>query len=382
MNESARFEALDAWRGVCAILVVIFHFASVLPSALDGSMLVRNAYLFVDFFFVLSGFVLCHAYRDKVVNGAGFAQFVVRRFGRVWPLHAAVLLALLCAVAVIGALPHPQSLALTWHSNDYALNALLPNFLLLNALNLDVTGWNGPAWSIGAEFYTYLLFALLVLFVRRRLVALSIVLSLAALTFIFWRAPDLMNSTFDYGTIRCIAGFFVGVAAYHVYERLGRSSMRRATVLELAAIALVVAFVAGAGQGPDAVGVMSLAAPLVFGAAVVIFAGEEGLMSCLLRARPFRALGRYSFSIYLIHQPMLILLCYALWLAGYDGMEFHAAGALPSLGTGNLLLADFVLAVVLVAAATYRFIELPARGRIYRAAEIGPRRRRTVAATA
>jgi peptidoglycan/LPS O-acetylase OafA/YrhL len=245
-------------------------------------------------------------------------------------------------------------------------------------MDLGVAGWNGPAWSIGAEFYTYILFALVLLLAQRRLVAVSVALSVAGLGFIFWRAPDLMNATFDYGMVRCIAGFFAGVVAYHCYERLSRRSARNATMLEVSAFLLVVVFVACAGRGPDAVGVASMAAPLVFGTAVIVFAGERGLISLVLRAPPFRALGRYSFSIYLIHLPLLTMLCYGLWLAGHSSKIFPLAGAQTSPGSGNLLLVDFVLAVVLLSAATYRFVELPARERIYAAAGARPRRRAAV----
>jgi hypothetical protein len=55
-NNVTRFEALDGWRGICACLVVLFHFHGFSP--IYSVELVRNSYLFVDFFFVLSGFVI------------------------------------------------------------------------------------------------------------------------------------------------------------------------------------------------------------------------------------------------------------------------------------------------------------------------------------
>ncbi len=58
-----RFEALDGWRGICACLVVLFHFHGYSP--LNTSGLIRNSYLFVDFFFVLSGFVIACNYSTR-----------------------------------------------------------------------------------------------------------------------------------------------------------------------------------------------------------------------------------------------------------------------------------------------------------------------------
>lgn len=380
MVKVSRFETLDSWRGICAIFVVIFHFIYMMPSSFETSAFLRNAYLFVDFFFVLSGFVLCHSYRGKISTMRDLGRFAVRRFGRVWPLHAVVLGALLASIAIIGRYPHPDDLALTWNSNSFAVDALLPSLLLLNAMSLQGSVWNGPAWSIGAEFYIYLLFALLLLVAPRRLVPLCIGLSIGALMLIFWLAPDLMNTTWDYGVIRCVAGFFGGVVAYHCYERVGRKGPLKATVGELSAVALVALFIFYAGDGPDSVFATSLAAPFIFGLAVVVFAGEQGFLSLALRARPFRALGRYSYSIYMIHQPLLIMLCYSTWLAGYRTKAFGAPAPKPWMGSIDLILVDYVLAVVLIAAAMHRLVEVPARKSFNRLADsdLAARRRGAV----
>ena len=163
-----RFVALDSWRGICALLVVLFHVSSVISSSLEASTFIGNAYLFVDFFFVLSGFVLCHRYRDKISDRSDFWQFVIRRFARVWPVHAFVLGIFLFAIVIVNHMPHPQDLALTWDNNSYSVEAILPSVLLLNAFGLQGSVWNGPAWSIGAEFYVYSLFALVLIGIYRR----------------------------------------------------------------------------------------------------------------------------------------------------------------------------------------------------------------------
>ena len=84
-----RFAALDGLRGVSAIAVVLFH----LPLAMHayGSPLVREAYIFVDFFFVLSGFVIAHAYAARIETVASVGDFLLRRVARRWPLHLATL---------------------------------------------------------------------------------------------------------------------------------------------------------------------------------------------------------------------------------------------------------------------------------------------------
>ncbi len=87
---TGRFEALDGWRGVCACLVVLFHVHGYSP--IYSWSLVRNSYLFVDFFFVLSGFVISWNYGARLDSWSGVKRFLVLRLGRVYPLHVFMLL--------------------------------------------------------------------------------------------------------------------------------------------------------------------------------------------------------------------------------------------------------------------------------------------------
>src|SRR5258708_20049 len=91
--EAARthFRVSDSWRGIAALLVAIFHLN--VYSAIYSLDFIRNAYLFVDFFFVLSGFVITHSYAGRLGTLEGLGTFAIRRLGPLWPLHAVVLLA-------------------------------------------------------------------------------------------------------------------------------------------------------------------------------------------------------------------------------------------------------------------------------------------------
>nr|WP_198018812.1 acyltransferase [Azorhizobium doebereinerae] len=372
----ARFEALDAWRGICALLVVLFHFCFIFTSPLMDARLVANAYLFVDFFFVLSGFVVCHAYRDRLGDAASWLSFVVRRFGRLWPLHAVLLAAFVAFIGMVNLLPHPERFDLTWTDSEYSIVGIGIYAMLLNAVNLHGMAWNAPSWSIGAEFYTYLLFGAVCVLTRGRLSLAAGVLALLSVGLLAAVSPTYMNSTADFGLFRCVAGFFTGVVAYRVHEAMGER-MRRlpplaATMLEVAAVALVVLFVARAGRGPDAVRAVSLGAPLMFAAAVLVFATEGGQVSRLLRVRPLAALGRWSYSIYMGHQLVLMATLYAVWaFARWQGLDIEApvtieghTKTLYDLGgtAGSLAMLALVLsAVIALAAFTFTHVEEPAR---------------------
>ena len=80
-----RFVALDSWRGICACLVAFMNFDAY--SHFHTSAFIVNSYLFVNFFFVLSGFVMSAGYQKRLVHGFGVGKFMLLKFGRVYPLH-------------------------------------------------------------------------------------------------------------------------------------------------------------------------------------------------------------------------------------------------------------------------------------------------------
>jgi len=154
-----RFEALDAFRGLFAVLIVLYHFSAY--GYFYDLPFVRNAHRGVDFFFMLSGFVITSAYLDKIRAAPDFFDFAVKRLGRLWPLHVAMLAALvlleLAKLAVVKFAHVGGGQAPFSGSND--IPSLFANLLLLNGVGLfkDFT-WNGPSWSISTELFAYLAF--------------------------------------------------------------------------------------------------------------------------------------------------------------------------------------------------------------------------------
>ena len=90
--QDRRYVALDGLRGAAALLIVLYHVRWT--SHLSGSLFVKNSYLAVDLFFILSGFVISWAYRERVKSPSDAARFLIVRLFRVYPLHLATLLAL------------------------------------------------------------------------------------------------------------------------------------------------------------------------------------------------------------------------------------------------------------------------------------------------
>src|SRR5260370_28493517 len=84
-----RFVVLDSWRGIAACLVALFHLDGY--SHVYGVPFLRNSWLFVDFFFVLRGFVIAANYQQRLLDGFGIGRFLMLRLGRLYPLHFTML---------------------------------------------------------------------------------------------------------------------------------------------------------------------------------------------------------------------------------------------------------------------------------------------------
>ena len=373
-----RFPVLDGWRGLCALCVALYHLHSI--DHLHTINFVRGSYLFVDFFFVLSGFVIVHAYSGRIDGGKSAGTFLVRRFGRVWPLHAAVLLAFValeCVKAVSG--PSGGHVGTAAFTGTYAPSALVSNLALVHALGVeDQWTWNIPSWSISAEFFVYITFALLCLTVRRpRVLAVAMVtLAVAGALVVMRFSAHHIDTSIDYGYFRCLYGFFTGCLVYRLYRAAANRRPDKAVsrlaggLAEAGALLAVVAFVSAAGGNA-----LSLAAPLLFGLVVWVFAFEAGPVSRLLATSPFQRLGAWSYSIYMVHALLIAVLQKGTTvMQGVLGrplfVEREVEGGsdrLLSFGDAwvmDLVSGGYLLAVIVLSALTYRFIELPGQAMV------------------
>src|SRR5690349_5552566 len=86
-----RFEVLDIFRGIFSAMVVFFHMSAFANTPVINNHFVDNSDLFVDFFFVLSGFVIAYSYRE-INGGDKLQQFLKKRWLRIYPLHLVMLL--------------------------------------------------------------------------------------------------------------------------------------------------------------------------------------------------------------------------------------------------------------------------------------------------
>ena len=376
-----RYEVLDSWRGICALLVALFHFP--VRNGFSDSAFLRSSYLFVDFFFVLSGFVIANGYSQRLTEGKAAGRFVFVRFGRLYPLHVFMLAAFVGFELLRLALPQLRNAGAAPFTGGDNLASLLENVFLVHGLGFaHGLSWNSPSWSISTEFFAYMIFALVMLaFGARAWLVLLAPVVLGPLVLLKF-SPHYMDATWDYGFVRCLYGFSLGVLlcwsqrkaiegermrfANAEHDPAGRAAW---TITEIATLVAIFAFVSLGGDNA-----MGVAAPFVFAFAINVFAHERGLVSDMLRLKPFLWLGTLSYSIYLTHifvQSRMInaggLVDRLFHTALIGPMAFHGDAvigfATPSLAIGGAITTVMICFTLCASWLTWRFVEMPSLAR-------------------
>ena len=299
-TKKTHFRTLDSWRGIAALLVALFHLN--LYSAIYPLDFVRNGYLFVDFFFVLSGFVITYSYGDRLKTLDDLGAFAIRRFGRLWPLHVVVLLAFVAAEsakAVMAA--RGASFYLPPFTGTNSLDTIAINLVFGQSFGLvQHLTWNPPSWSICAEFWTYLVFAAVLVasstwLARFRFAAQGLIAAIlaASVSILVLFSRHGMDASYDLGFVRCLYGFLVGHLTYRLFQVTPKATLD-SRLPEWAMLIVIVEYVSLAGRSE-----YSFFAPLVFAAAVFVFAFEAGPVSRLMSNKVNDWLGKISYSIYM-----------------------------------------------------------------------------------
>jgi hypothetical protein len=365
---------LDGWRGIAALAVAAFHFG--VSNHFYWIFLIRTASPYVDFFFVLSGFVIAHTYADRLRTLTDIRSFIVRRFGRLWPLHIAVLSSLIALetlkwVVIASTGISAGEAAFTGSSSAMAIPAHLA-FLQSFGIFQDYT-WNGPSWSIGCEFWTYLVFAVVCLTRARPRLCIMCGLMIVSAAILARFNDGGLPATYNLGFFRCVLGFFAGALTHQLYRL--RSTRRdvvhakHATAAELGVVAVAILFI---GVAPDLVQMsplLSFVPVLLFPAIVVIFAAQRGVLSRCLLSIPIQRLGTWSYSIYMIHFVVITVLNSSLRVLQYllhAPLPTHDVGsagptfALP-LWLGDAIFLSYLAVVIAASGMTWRFVEEPCR---------------------
>lgn len=354
-----RFEALDAWRGLAALMVALLHLNAAgwfydIPA-------IRHGVVAVPLFFVLSGFVIHHAYGDRLGDATAAWRFVVRRFGRLYPLH----------LFTLGAMVGLELVKLVLTQNGVAagqapftgassLENLAAQLVLMQAvIPFGYYGWNTPSWSISVEWAAYLVFAVAAFATRGAAAVVALVLtgvSGALLIALEVLLPGV-GTMEGRGLVLAVFGFFSGGLVHQAWRALRARGWSGGTGVEIVAGA-VLASLFWFRQPSQTIQIAG------FALVILVFAFEGGAVSRWLRLGVFQFLGRISYSIYLVHFVLLSLLggvvrtlqdVTGATLMQGERIDFGPPGAMDALAV------VYLAVVVLCSWATYVWVEAPGR---------------------
>lgn len=344
-----RLDHLVSMRGLAAWLVVLFHSLAILRSALPGLPtavvnVIGHGYLAVDFFFVLSGFIIFINYHDKFFSNffhnARF--FYWNRISRIYPMHVFMLLAYL--LLALGFMVASASKTLP---PAYTAGAFWQSLLLLQVWGGSASTWNVPSWSISAEWFVYLLFPftafLFEKYIRKLAAHLLLAMCILVIVYAVYTLLDIESLGMAIAQMALVRAFFefsLGVIAGSLFVRHHAFLMRMRVLA--AALTMLICIAWYFFDLPN-----TAVVPLTFFLLVSFLSIDTSLITRALSNKLLVYLGEISYSTYMVHYFV-----YDVFKAGW----VHEAQQV-SLGA---LLVSF-LVVLLLSMLTHRCIEIPAQ---------------------
>ena len=346
------FEVLDGLRGTAAMLVVLFHIQGITVSWEGARIILHHAILAVDFFFMLSGFVIGYAYDDRWDRMTA-RQFMTLRLIR---LHPLVLLG--TGLGFISYLVDPfagsaQNVPIWELLVALSLGLLLlPSPMLPNRWG-DTHPFNGPCWSLLQEYIGNVAYAFALRHMSARALGMLAILSGALLI-----ACTATLDSIDQGSawpslwmapVRLCFPFVTGLWLYRVRE--GLPSIRLGWIPLSALLIAIAAFPTLKPFGGIPLNGLYEALCVVLLFPIIVHAGSHshagaGMMSLC------KASGRISYPIYITHFPFLYI-----WM-NYVANEKPSSARMTAIG---LALVPFL---ILIAWAAWKFWDEPIRRRL------------------
>ncbi|MEH2064606.1 MAG: acyltransferase [Nostoc sp.] len=362
-------KTLTSLRGIAALVVVVHHFSYYALPKIGSTIsaysdFFKNGYLWVDFFFILSGFIMTHVYVEDFylkVSLDKYRSYLFSRFARIYPLHIFIL-SLFVGLEIVKIF----LLNTSAFTGKFNLTALFANIFLLQAFDLSCppllwcdTYWNEPAWSISVEFVIYCAFPFILLFLLRNspkndLMIYSCTL-LSILLLITFTRGNLDSIVGIPSIARCGLECVLGIITYKVYRRGNYQKYFNLNLLVIIAtiwIVLIMHYYWHHSRNLHDWLILPAFSILILGVSI----NNNTVISKVLNSRLMLYFGTISYSVYMVHwflQELLKL----LWLYNFHdvfGKKFTEYQALTSLGV-------FLMIVLLTASFTYRFVEVPMR---------------------
>jgi peptidoglycan/LPS O-acetylase OafA/YrhL len=363
-DTKSHYVILDGLRGVAAIIVVMFHILETFTHGDHSKQIINHGYLAVDFFFVLSGFVIGYAYDDrwgKMTLGNFFKRRLIR-------LHPMIIMGMLIGAVTFyfqasAFFPAIESTPV-W---KWLLVFVIGITLLPAPQSLDIRGWgemhplNGPAWSLFFEYIANILYALFIRKFSNKVLAVIVFIAGAALIHLAVTSPNgdviggwsIEPHQFRIGLTRLLYPFFAGLLLSRVCKP---GQIKNAFVWSSLLLVLMLAIPRIGGSNLWVNGIYdSLTIILVF--PFIVYLGASGSSNGKFTSKASRFLGDISYPLYIIHYPFIYL--YMAWIAHHKDF---LAGTSPNVQIVLILVSiATLLSAILCAYACVKLYDIPVR---------------------
>ncbi len=346
--EAGEITAHTALRGLAALMVILYHCALASPEVALGPLtaLVRRGYLFVDIFFLLSGFILMRRYGDSLARPSRdvLRQFWQRRFLRIYPPYIVWLALAILVWFLIDSRGDGPRYAMGEH-----LTAILLHITMLQSLlGLEIQ-YNVPLWSIAVEMAAYLvlpLFAMAVVRMGRMGTGILVAILLVAVWLFIQRHGTLDVINGPGALARCLMGFCLGALASLLARELPPGLARWSRAMSLFLLTLTLA--------AFAVGQVFVGYCAALG---MVMVSSLPTPSPWTRTWLPMLLGRVSFSLYLAHVPVLSVMIMVL-------AKLESVSGFPLYSNYVAFALLVVVASLVVAVFSWKWVEIGLTARV------------------
>lgn len=265
--------------------------------------ILKEGFIGVSFFFILSGFILAYNYRDSILDRKiSKSDFYIARIARIYPVH---LLCLLIAVPIT--LDNVSFDLSTWFTQLFFNLTLTQSFIPIKYIYFS---FNSPSWSISNELFFYLLFPFLIIWglkiknhrYKKPLLAMLVLLIPLLMLVI---PADYYKALFYVNPFFRVFDFIIGIMLFEIYLEIKKQSRAiNYDLLEISSIILLVVFF-----------IFHTSVPLVMrysiyywipmSLIILVFSFQKGVISSFLSNKTLIFLGEISFGFYMFHQLVL-----------------------------------------------------------------------------
>ncbi|HAW3413237.1 TPA: acyltransferase [Escherichia coli] len=344
---NGEIKSLTGIRGVAAVYVILYHIMHYSTKI----QFIKNGYIAVDLFFVLSGFIMTYTYKKQFIQSVSPANFLIfmnHRFSRIWPVYAFWMFYFMIFLT---------------EKVNFSPIPLISNLLLIQNWGL-ASPYVGPSWSVSVELATYLAFPFLCMSIFNRgkwFTLLAVTMSLFILVILAY-SKELSIDWLQHGysgrmdiiaynnvgpVLRCLAGFTLGVVSWKLFDYMQKSfNTAQANITTLVISVAIIISLSEVGFDVLTIVLFSLLIPSI---------GAKGsIISKLLSCKPIYFLGVISYSMYISH--IIILALYKGYVNEFVSFAIKNAQYRSDASTFLSL-----LMIIAVATLSYYAVEKPTR---------------------